>query len=160
MLKVVKALHLIGVVMFFGSILGHIAASSIPGAGDDPQTALITRQTIDAAETYLTLPGLVLLLLTGSFMIVKRKLPIFRIRWLTLHAILGLLIALNAAFVLYPVGQDRLELASQVAAGAQLIDQLHAFEGRAAAFGAANVLLCFAAVFVAVIKPRIGRAKP
>lgn len=160
MLKVVKALHLIGLVMFFGSILGHITAGFIPGAQDDPQTALIARQAIDVATTYLTVPGLVLLLLTGIFMIVKRKLPIFKFRWLTLHAIFGLLILLNAAFVLYPVGQDLLELASQVATGVQPTDQLHALEGREAAFGAANVLLCLAAMFVAVIKPRFGTAKP
>jgi hypothetical protein len=84
--------------------------------------------------------------------------PIFKIRWLTLHAIFGLLIMLNAAFVLYPVGQDRLETASQVAAGAQPMDQLHALEGREAAFGAPNVLLCIAAMFVAVTKPRFEKA--
>jgi hypothetical protein len=160
MLKVVKALHLIGVVMFFGSILAHITAGFIPGARDDPQTALIARQAIDVATTYLTVPGLVLLLLTGFFMIVKGKLPILRIRWLTLHATFGSLIALNAAFVLYPTGQELLETASHVVSGALPMEQLHAIEGREAAFGAANLLLCLAAVFVGVIKPRIGKAKP
>ena len=69
MLKFVKALHLIGVVLFFGSILGHITVGFVPGAKDDPQTALIAREAISVATTYLTMPGLVLLLLTGIFMI-------------------------------------------------------------------------------------------
>lgn len=158
--KFVKALHLTGVVMFFGSILGHITVGLVPGTNDDPQTALIAREVIVAATTYLTMPGLVLLLATGIFMIVKSRLQIFKTRWLTLHALFGLLIALNAAFVLYPIGQELLEVASQVATGALPIGQLHAIESREAAFGAVNVLLCLTMVFIAVVKPQIGKAKP
>ncbi len=40
MLKFVKALHLIGMVMFLGSILGHITLGFVPGAQDDAHTAL------------------------------------------------------------------------------------------------------------------------
>ncbi|MBE9552435.1 MAG: hypothetical protein IMF05_03115, partial [Proteobacteria bacterium] len=47
MLKFVKVAHLLGVVMFFGSILGHITVGFVPGAKDDPQTALFVRQAID-----------------------------------------------------------------------------------------------------------------
>lgn len=159
MLKLIKALHVLGVVMFFGSILGHVTAGFIPAAKSDPQTALIVRQAIDAATTYLTLPGLVLLVVTGVFMIVRRRLPIIKIRWLALHAIFGLLIALNAAFVLLPVGQDLLAAGSQVATGALSMDHLHALEQREAAFGAANVVLSLAALFIAVIKPPFGARK-
>ena len=158
--RFVKALHLIGVVMFFGSILGHVTVGFVPGAKDDPQTALVAREAIGVATTYLTMPGLLLLLLTGIFVIVKGKLPIFKTRWLTLHVLFGLLIALNAAFILYPTGQELLQVASQVATGALPMEQLHAIEGREAVFGAANMLLCLIMVFIAVIKPRIGKATP
>ena len=40
------------------------------------------------------------------------------------------------------------------------MERLHAIEGREAAFGVANLLLCLMMVFIAVIKPRIGPAKP
>jgi hypothetical protein len=40
------------------------------------------------------------------------------------------------------------------------MEQLHAIEGREAAFGAVNVLLCLVTVFIAVVKPRIRKAKP
>ena len=154
-----KALHLLGAIMFFGSILGHVTTGFIPAAKTDPQTALIARQAIDVATTYLTLPGLVLLLVTGTLMIVKGRLRILRIRWLAVHAVFGLLIAVNAAFVLLPTGQDLLQAASQVAAGDLSMDQLHAIEGREAAFGAVNVLLCLAMVVIAVVKPGIGKAE-
>ncbi len=158
MLRFVKALHLVGVVMFFGSILGHVTAGLVPGAQDDPQTTLIVRHAIDVATTYLTLPGLALLLVTGIFMVVKGKLPVLKIRWMTLHLVFGLLIVLNAAFVLYPVGQDALQVATQVATSEGPIDRLRALEAREAIFGAANLLLCLAALFLAVIKPPFGKA--
>ncbi|MHA1152839.1 MAG: DUF2269 family protein [Alphaproteobacteria bacterium] len=158
--KFVKAVHLLGVVMFFGSILGHITVGLVPGAKDDPQTALIVREAIAVATAYLTLPGLTVVLFSGIFMIVKGKLPILKIRWLTLHALFGLLIALNAAFMLYPTGRELLQTASQVVAGALPMERLHAIEAREAAFGAANLLLCLLMVFIAVIKPRFGTAKP
>jgi hypothetical protein len=40
------------------------------------------------------------------------------------------------------------------------MERIHALAGREGAFGAANVLLCLATIFVAVIKPRIGKVKP
>ncbi len=53
-----------------------------------------------------------------------------------------------------------LHLIGVVAAGALPMIQLHVVEGREAAFGAVNVLLCLTMVFIAVVKPRIGNVKP
>ena len=158
MTKFVRALHLIGAMMFFGSILGHITAGLVPGAQDDPRTVLVVREGIDAATTYLTLPGLILLVAAGIVMIVNGKLPVFKIRWLMLHAVFGLLIAVNGAFLLYPIGQDMLGVAAQVVSGAASLDALHALGGREAAFGAVNVVLCLAAILLAVFKPGPKRA--
>lgn len=158
MLKLAKALHVLGAVMFFGSILGHVTAGMIPGVQDVPRTALVGRQAIEAATTVLTLPGLALLLLTGAVMIAARRPPGLGPRWLVLHVALGVMIALNAALVLYPLGQELLAVAAQVAAGTHPIERLHALGTREAALGAVNVLLCLAALLIAVIKPRIGKA--
>ncbi len=46
MLKVFKAIHILGVAMFLGSIFAHIAAGQVPGAASDPQAMLFARQTI------------------------------------------------------------------------------------------------------------------
>lgn len=159
MRKVLKALHLIGLAAFFGSILSHVSTSFIPGAMTDPETTLVVRQAIGVATTYLTLPALALLVVTGALLAVVGKWPLPRTRWLVLHAIFGLLIVLNAAFVLYPGGQALSLAAADVAAGTRPMDQLLALKGRESAFGAANVLLSLAAVFVAVIKPGLGRTK-
>lgn len=159
MLKFVKALHVLGLAVFFGSILGHVTAGFVPAAQDDPQTALVVRQGIDVATTWLTLPGLVLLLVTGVAMIVLGRLPVLRTRWLALHAVIGLLIVLNGVFVLYPTGQDLLAATTQVAAGALPMEGLAAGKAREAAFGATNVALSLVMVFIAVFKPAFGRNK-
>ncbi|MCP5091659.1 MAG: hypothetical protein GY949_12120, partial [Gammaproteobacteria bacterium] len=49
--------------------------------------------------------------------------------------------------------------ATEAAAGIRPLDQLLALEAREAAFGAVNMFLCFAALFIAVIKPTIGKTK-
>lgn len=157
MMKIAKALHLIGAMMFFGSILSHITAGLIPGAQDDPGTVLIVREAITVATTHLTLPGLILLVAAGVFMIVKGKLPVLKARWLMLHAVFGLMIAFNGLFLLYPIGLDMLGIASQAVSGAVSLDALHALGGREAAFGAVNVVLCLAAIMLAVLKPKLKR---
>lgn len=156
MLKLLKVAHLLGLVMFFGSILGHVSVGLIPAVKEDPRTALIARQAIDVATTALTMPGLLLLLLSGTAMVVVGRLPILRTRWLALHAVFGLLILLNAIVVLYPLGQDILAVAAQVSGGALPIDRIDPLKGREAAFGAANMVLCLAALILAVVKPRFG----
>lgn len=108
MYKFVKALHFIGIAMFFGSILAHATAGLVPRAQEDTQIALVVRQAIDVATTYLTVPGLVLLIVTGGFMIIKGKLSVSKKRWLMLHVIFGLIIALNTAFFL--IRSDRIYL--------------------------------------------------
>jgi len=157
MLKHVKALHLLGAILFFGSILGHVTVGFIPGVTEDPQTALFARLAIDTATDILTLPGLLLLLATGAFMILWGQSHLFKRRWLTLHAALGLVIALNAFLVLMPTGAELLAAATQAAAGLVPVETLAPLKGREAAFGAVNVLLCLLLLFLAVLKPRLGQ---
>lgn len=160
MLKLVKALHLVGIVMFFGSILGHITLGFDPDVQADAQTILTLRKANAAATYILTLPGLTLAFLTGVLLIAKGGLAISKTRWLMLHAVFGLLIAVNSVFVLYPIGQELLDSAAQVVAGSQTTEHIQLLEGREAAFGAVNVLLCFAALFIAAIGPEFGRRTP
>lgn len=157
MIKLVKALHLLGVAMFLGSILGHVTVGFIPGASEDPGTALVARQAIELATSSLTMPGLLLLLVTGSAMLLHARHGLLARRWMLLHALIGILILLNAIFVLYPTGQEAIEAAVRVAAGDWPMARLLALEGREAAFGAANLTLSLVALFVAVLKPRLGR---
>lgn len=154
--KLIKALHVLGVILFFGSILGHAIAGLAESVHDGPVTERLVRQVIDVATWYLTVPGLVLLTLTGIAMIVMRRASLLKMRWTFLHVFIAVLILLNATFVLLPTGQAILTIADGLAAGTGTNAGLQILEGREAMFGAINILLCLTAVFVGVIKPRLG----
>jgi hypothetical protein len=76
-----------------------------------------------------------------------------------MHQIIGALILLNAALILVPVGGDLVDLASEITQGGGSTEAFAAFVGRERTFGAANVVLALATVFVAVLKPALGQSR-
>ena len=102
MKKLIKTLHILGIVLFFGSILSHAISGLAEGVHGNVQSDLVVRQVVDVATWYLTVPGLSLLVLTGLAMVVMRERPI---RNLLPHLIIVTLILTNAIFILLPTGQ-------------------------------------------------------
>ena len=158
MFRIAKALHLIGLAMFLGSILGHIVAGLIPAADTDPEVILHVRQEIRLATLYLTIPGLVLLVLSGIWMTIHGRLGIGQIGWLTAHQLIGLFILLNAGLVLVPTGAALLEGAYALRQAAVSPADFQTLVLREKSFGAVNLLLTLITIFVAVLKPRLRRA--
>ncbi len=157
--NIAKALHFVGLAMFLGSILGHVTIGFVPGAKNQVQAMLFGRQAIEIATWSLTIPGLVLLAVTGLFMTFRGGLGFGRQRWLTVHQIIGALILLNATLVLVPVGDDLLDVVSKIARGAPSIEDFVALARRERMFGATNVVLALATIFVAVLKPTLGQPR-
>ncbi len=153
-LRLIKAFHVLGAVLFFGSILGHAITGLAANVQDSAQTQLVARQIIDVATWYLTLPGLALLVLTGIGLVVMRERPI---RLMGPHLFLAALILVNAIFFLFPIAQAILGIANDLAAGTGSDSELRLLEGREAIFGAINILLCILATVVGVIKPGTGK---
>ena len=150
MLTLTKALHIIGVVLFFGSILDHAITGLAEGLHGNAQAVLVARQIVDVATWYLTLPGLVLVTLTGIGLVVMRERPLPN---LVPHLFIAALILVNAIFILLPTGQAILGAAIELAAGSGNDSELTTLLGREAMFGAINILLCISAVFFGVLKP-------
>lgn len=146
--KIIRVFHILGVVLFFGSILGHAVVGLAEHTHDSPQALLLTRQIVDVATWYLTLPGLLLLVLSGVGLIIYRERPM---RYLAAHLFIAILILANAIFILFPVGQAMLGAASGGAINS--VAEIQVLEGREAMFGVINILLCLAAVFIGVLKP-------
>ncbi len=155
MMKTAKALHLIGLAMFLGSVFGHITVGFIP-AVEDPAGLLFGRQAIGIATWALTIPGLALLAATGLFMALRRGPGVFRSGWLAVHLVIGVLIILNAALILVPTGGALLDTATAVAGGTVTPEAMRSGAGRESLFGAINVALALTTVFLAVSKPRLG----
>ncbi|MEK8015992.1 MAG: DUF2269 family protein [Candidatus Parabeggiatoa sp.] len=158
MYKNIKVLHILGVVLFFGSILGHAVAGIVSSGSTSPELLYIVRQVVEAETIYLTVPGLILFSITGIALIVIGKLPIRKLRWLTAHVAIGVIVILNAILFLAPTGQELLEASQQLASGgtAVSLEQIHALETKEAVFGAINIISCLILVTIAVIKPKWG----
>jgi hypothetical protein len=152
-------MHLIALAMFLGSILSHVAIGFVPGANHPAQTMLFGRQAIEIATWSVTIPGLALLAATGLFMTFRRGLGFGRRRWLTVHQIIGALILINAALILVPVGGDLLDVASKIIQGVGSLETFAALAGRERLFGAVNLVLAVATIFVAVLKPALGQSR-
>lgn len=69
MFEFFRFIHIVGVAMFFGSILARVTAGLIPGAADSPPAMLAARQAIALANWYVTIPGLILAVVSGAFMV-------------------------------------------------------------------------------------------
>jgi uncharacterized membrane protein len=156
MYRKVKVVHIIGVVLFFGSILGHAVAGIVSSASNSAQVLNIVREVIQAETYYLTIPGLVLFTVTGISMIVVGKLPLKKLRWLMVHVGLGVFVILNAVLVLAPVGQELLATSQSLVNGTASIEQIHNLESKEAMFGGFNIIACLLMVTMAVMKPKLG----
>ena len=156
MYKSIKVIHIMGVVMFFGSILGHAIAGIVSSVSENPQVLNTVREVIQTETYFLTIPGLVLFVLTGIAMLFAGKLPLKTHRWLIVHLSLGALVGLNALLFLVPVGQEILEATQNAIRGGGTKEHLHQLENREAIFGAINIFACVILVTIAVIKPKFG----
>jgi hypothetical protein len=159
MYKIAKALHLLGLAMFLGSILGHISVGFVPGAKDKAEAMLFGRQAIEIATWSLTVPGLALLVVTGLVMTIRGGLGFGRWRWLTVHQTIAVLILLNATLILVAIGGDLLDSASEIVRGSGSMEAFRALTGRERMFGPINLVLALVTIFVAVLRPGLGQSR-
>ncbi len=159
MYKFLKVIHILGVAMFLGSIFGHIATGQVPGAANNPPAMLFARQAIELATRYVTLPGLVIAILSGASMVASGYPGSFKQRWLVPHVAAAAAIAAITVAVMVPVGHDLVAAAKAVVAGTMTPEGFAASAVREHLFGAVNILLAFAAIVLGIVKPRLRQGR-
>lgn len=153
MRKTLKVFHLIGMAMFLGSILAHIAAGRVPESASDPAMAF-ARQAIVLATTYVTAPGLGIAILSGVLMALHGP-DLLRRRWLMLHVAGAAAIAIITMIVMVPIGKQLLEAALALSAGAASPVAFVSLLAREHAFGAVNIALLLVIIVLGAVKPRL-----
>ncbi len=159
MYKFFKVIHILGVAMFLGSIFAHIATGQVPGAADNPPAMLFGRQAIELATRYVTLPGLVIAILSGALMVARGYPGSFKQRWLAPHVAAAAAIAAITAMVMIPVGHDLVAAAKAMVAGTMTAEGFAASSVREHLFGAVNIFLAFAAIVLGIAKPRLRQGR-
>ncbi len=155
--KLFKAIHIVGVAMFLGSIFAHIATGFIPGAADNPPAMLAARQAIALATRYVTVPGLIAAIASGAVMAARANPGFLKQRWLVLHIAAATAIAAITVTVMVPVGWELASAAMAVGAGTLTPEAFAGLGVREHVFGAVNILLALAAIGLGTAKPRLRK---
>ena len=157
MSQLFRVIHIVGVAMFFGSILAHVAAGLIPGAADNPPAMIVARQAIALANWYVSVPGLVITIVSGALMAATAA--YLKRRTLGLHIAAVVVIVVIAAAVLIPAALQLEAAAKAVGAGTMTPEVFAGALRREYAFGAVNILLALAAIVLGAALPALRKGQ-
>lgn len=144
--KFLKIAHLFGLALFLGSIPGHIMLGRLVEPAADAQGFALMMQAKYVSILALTLPGLVLTLLTGIPLMFRRGMTPNKLRWMAAKLALVTLIALNGAFVLTPLARDMATAAHGAVTAGGLPDSFADLARKEAASGAVNLAMILAVI--------------
>jgi hypothetical protein len=151
MFEFLRFMHIVGVATFFGSVLAHVTAGLIPGAADNPAVMLAARQVISLANWYVTIPGLVLAIVSGALMAGSARYE--KQRALAMHIAAAAAIAVIAAIVLVPAAQELEIVANAVGSGTMTPEAFARALSREHTYGPINIVLAVAAIALGAALP-------
>jgi heme/copper-type cytochrome/quinol oxidase subunit 3 len=154
MRKTLRFVHLIGLVLFLGSILTFIVASSVPATGD-VASLVVARRVISAGTNVLTLPGLGLLIASGIGLTWGR-LRLRDHRWLQVMALAAALIALNGLLFVLPAVRSASALIEESRSFGILTEAYTRAYVAESTAGGVNVILGLVAMVAGVVGARRG----
>jgi len=152
-----KLLHLIGLVMFMGSILSFIAMNKFVGASTDAMLISHQRQFVSAITWALTIPGMWILIIAGSLTALTGKYRLIEHRWLITKLALAALILINGTFFIAPLVSQVTSIAEQSAIQGQLLPTYMPLKTKEDMYGIANFLMILIVIFLAIFKPSFRR---
>ncbi|MDH5391798.1 MAG: DUF2269 family protein [Gammaproteobacteria bacterium] len=145
-----KVLHILGLVVFLGSIITFIIASELSNESD-LAGLVFARELISTGTLIITIPSMWLVIVTGTGMaIISARL---KQTWVRIKFVVSIIIAINAhAFVMSAVKEATLLAKTSLQKGIIHVDYLQAYTEESM-FGAINVLLILSLIIIAVFKP-------
>jgi uncharacterized membrane protein len=149
-------LHFIGLAMLLGSILAFIVIGAVPVPEGDVAAVHHYRRLIRIMTWVLTVPGMLLVALTGLTMTIVRGYGFLRVGWLTLKQLAMLVILANAAFLLVPYVEQLFALSLQGLAQGALPPEYAVLKVREDIAGTVNFLFILASIALAVLRPFPG----
>ena len=152
-----RLLHLIGLVMFLGSILPFIAMNAFVGASTDALLIFHQRQFVSVVTWSLTVPGMWILVIAGGMTAFAGKYRLVEYRWLAAKLVLAILILINGTFFIAPLVDQVTSIAEQSAVQGQLLPTYLPLKAKEDIFGMANFLMILIAIFLAIFKPGFRR---
>jgi len=152
MYSIIKALHLVGLAMFLGSLLASAAITLI--ASDLQEMALVAhqRRLIQVLTWALTVPGMWLTGISGLLLsLLRGGGGLYIPRWLRLKQLLFLAILLNCTFLLAPLVDHLATVSADGLLAGALPSTYASIQGRETLLGIVNIALLLGALGLAVV---------
>lgn len=149
MSRFLKMAHILGLVLFLGSIFTFIVASGVI-RGADVLSISVGRRIISSGTDLLTVPALLLVVISGAWMAWVGG--GFASRFVRIKLAIGVLLLLNAVVFVVPAVHLATELAVQSVSSGQLLPGFSAAYMQEEIAGALNILLGIGALAVGVWK--------
>ena len=156
MYLLVKLLHVIAVIAFLGNITTGIFWHAHAARTRDARLLAHTMDGIIRSDRIFTVPGVILIIVTGVAAAIHGQLPILRTGWILWTLVLFLIS--GAIFMIWVVPlQRRLRAAAQagVQSGSFDYSAYHALAVRWELWGAAALLTPLAGLALMVLKPAL-----
>jgi len=123
MKQVMRFVHILGLVLFLGSILTFLVASSV-GADGGVADLAVARRVISTGTSHLSLPGLALLIAAGVALVVTGS-GMLKKWWVRVMAIAAAGIVANGFLVVLPAVHSATQLAEASVAAGHLVAGYH-----------------------------------
>lgn len=147
--KGIKFLHIAGMALFLGSIAVFTLISELTKASTLPDLAF-GRAITSSGISYVTLPGLWLVVASGLFMVLRGR--GLSEAWLKLKFALAFLIVLNAHFIIVPAANNALASANASVAAGSLSPLFRKALLTESVAGGINVAMAVIAMIAGVVK--------
>lgn len=134
-------LHLIGVVIFVGNIITAAFWKVRSDLTRNPAIVHNTAKNVMLADYVFTIPGLVLISVSGIVMAIRAGMPMSGLNWLTLSLILFAVTGVIWIAFLIPLQRQMIQSSAHSVARGSLSTAYHAASRRWAIFGIAATLL-------------------
>jgi uncharacterized membrane protein len=148
-----KFVHLLGVVLFTGNIITAALWKTRADRSGDLTAIAFAQRTVVTADWAFTLPGVVLILISGYAMALRRPWPLHGLVWLEWGQTLFFLAALIWLLVLVPAQRRLVALSEAGRRDGRLDPEFARLSRRWAMWGGIATLLPVIVLFLMVTKP-------
>jgi uncharacterized membrane protein len=145
-------LHLVGVVVFVGNIITAAFWKVRADLSKNPAVIHSTVRNVMLADYVFTLPGLVIIIISGIVMAVQAKMPLSGLNWLTLSLILFTVTGVIWLAVLIPLQRGMIRHSAQCIDSGNISKEYHLASRCWAIFGIAATLLPIIILFLMITK--------
>jgi uncharacterized membrane protein len=154
-LLVLKALHVLSVVLFLGNIITGVFWKYHADRGADLRARAQALDGIIMSDRWFTLPGVALIIITGVALAMTERLPILRTHWLFLALILFGVSGIAFQFFVAPLQKKLLANVRAGLAGQWNESEYRALSRRWQWWGAVATLTPVGSLFLMVTKPAV-----